>query len=47
MNTPSALTGRHPSERGEFSLYPTGERMKVRGNEHPNSPSKKGWQAKA
>jgi len=24
MNTPSALTGRHPSKRGEFSLYPVG-----------------------
>jgi len=25
----------HPSMRGEFSLYPTGERGRVRGNEHP------------
>jgi len=25
---------------------PSGERIKVRGNEHPHSPSKKGWQAK-
>jgi len=44
-NTPSALTGRHPSERGEFSLYPTGERDRVMGNEHPvlsGHPSKRG-----
>jgi len=30
MNTPSTLTGRHPSERGEFSLYPVGRGSRVR-----------------
>jgi len=44
--SPSPYPSPHRVEGSRSFFSPMGRRWKMRGKEHPNSPSTKGWQAK-